>query len=300
MNRCNILLAATALSLPGCATTSFAPPSVSLPRTMSAGSLDRHCAFVSNNDVTTDVDGALKLIVNYVAAYRCARDVAANGRQLFQLPSFIALAGAAAAAAFGAPPDVAIAGGVVNQVFTSGNNYYAPVEQAQILRDAVDAMNCINSEAVGMTAMTRLQRVSATLSTPAGRTMLGIGIGGSTVQVTAERRYFNMVASALLAVENTAAQRLSRRGTFDAAGIAAQIEQLAKKIRDQQTAADHANLLSEQSAAAVRTAAQTPGITAALLRQALRTEALADANAADLDLSVLQPKLDQCALRAQV
>ena len=292
MNILKIALNAATLMLPGCATTSFAPPRVDLPATMTAGSLSQDCTFASNGSVTTDVDGALRLIVNYIAAYRCARDVAANGRQLFQIPSFIALAGSAAAAAFGAGPDWAIAGGIANQVFTAGNNYYAPGEQAQILRNAVDAMTCINSEAVGITAMTRLQRMSDAVANPTMQALLETN--SSTVRVTPERQYFNMVASALLAVENTAAQRLSRRGTFNAAGIAAQIEQLAKKIRDQQAAADQANEASRRSTA---NAVQAFGTSSA--QQAVRAALLAEMDAVDLELSVLQPKLDQCALRAQ-
>lgn len=303
MIRLKLLLAVGVFVLPGCATTSFAPPSVSLPANMAAGSLGAHCAFVSSNSVGKNVEGALQLTINFISSYSCARDQAANGRQVFQIPSFIALVGAATAAAFGAPPDVAIAAGAANQVFTAGNNYYAPAEQAQILRDAVDAFNCINSEAVGIPAMARLQRSSTPSATDGQRLVEGAAV----VRITPERIYFNMVTSRLLAVHNVAAQRLSRRGTFGAAGIAAQIEQLAKKIHDQQEAADRANETSRQAAAEaarvtnaemLASESRRAGFSQAAAR-ARQAAAAAEIDAVELDLSVLQPKLDLCVLRAQ-
>ena len=55
--------------------------------------------------------------------------------------------------------DVAIAGGAGNSIFTAGNSYYAPREQTAILSDAVDAIACIQTEAVGISP-TEIEAVS--------------------------------------------------------------------------------------------------------------------------------------------
>src|ERR1051325_10689841 len=194
MTGLRMLCATSTLLLAGCQSASFAPPSVSLPVSMTAAAAAApgSCSAVSDTSIGLNVDGALKLAGNYLRAYRCARDQAANGRQVFQLPAFLALAGSAAAVAFGGGQNWGIAGTIGNQFFTAGNDYYAPAQQAQILRESVDALNCIHVEATHMPALARLQRVSDGGGADAARAMFGAS--GGTVSVTAERQYFNLVA----------------------------------------------------------------------------------------------------------
>ena len=98
-----------ALALPGCATTSFAPPRVDL-QSRSAPTFE---------DAIADVDV-------FILKYRSfARDVA-NGRQYFEVPAFLGSVAAVAATAFGASSDATIGAGAASAVLGGGRAYYAP------------------------------------------------------------------------------------------------------------------------------------------------------------------------------
>jgi hypothetical protein len=280
MNKLILLLGAAILSLPACATTtSFAAPEVDLLTQMTRGSMSSDCRLTgaAGQPISRDVDGALALIENFVAGYRCSMRAAADGRQPFQILSFLSLVGSTAAVALGASPDVAIAGGIGNSVFTAGNNYYAPQEQTEILSDSVDALLCIQTEAVGITAFESDVAREAMISAFRSAT-------GGTVEIPIERQYFNMVASALLSVERVAAQRLSRRGSFDAAGIAAEIAQLGEEEEEAEDARD-------------KPPAQDPAV--ARLYGANAAAAARLVQLAQLNLEVLRPRLQQCVTRAK-
>ena len=203
--------------------------------------------------------------------------VAADGRQPWEILSFLSLVGSTLAAALGAGSDVAIIGGAASNVFTAGRGYYAPQEQTEILNDAVDALLCIQTESVGISAF-------AVQTAAEGERSILRASRGASVPITVETQYFNMVAAALMSVERVAAQRLSRRGTFDAAGVAAQIEQLAQRVREAEDRRDEGT---------------DPPQGVEHLSPTTRT-ALDMVQTVQLDLDVLRPKLEQCATRAKV
>ena len=283
MDRLTLLLATTAIAVAGCTTTSFAPPRVDLDQVMTASSLSPDCGLTTahGTPIPQNVAGALQLIDNYDRAYDCAQRAAANGRQAFQIPSFLALVGSTTAVAFGAGADVAIAGGAANSVFTAGSNYYAPAEQNEILLHALDAINCISEEAVGSPAYASLPAAGD----EERRLQLLRDPGGGQVEITSDQRYFRMVRGALRQVAIVTGQRLSRRGTFDAAGVAAQIRTLADEERERRRLAEQPPPTEQ---ALTNRFMSSPAGTARLM------------HVIQLQLDLLQPKLDQCVLRAKV
>ncbi|HMC91184.1 MAG TPA: hypothetical protein VKI45_01875 [Allosphingosinicella sp.] len=267
-------------SLAGCATTtSFAPPPVDVRSEMTSSSLSRDCLTTGSvgSAIPASVEGAQKLIDNFIASYRCSIRIAADGRQPFEVLGFLSLVGSTAAVALGAGPKVAIAGGIGNSVFTAGEKYYDPKEQTAILADALDALTCIKTESVGINPFD----LAATSTQQ--RSFRDADSGGN-VEVTAERQYFNMVASALLSVERAATVRLSRRGSFDAAGIAAEIETLAKKAEEAEKAKKNPP-------------PQDPTVRLLFGERVAGVQRLGEF--ARLDLDVLQPKLQKCVVRAK-
>lgn len=219
------LLAAGSIALSGCVSTSFAPPEVNIYRQMNSASLTAECRLsgTDTGDIKHNVDGALWLIHNFVNSYRCSMRAAADGRQPFEIGSFLSLAGSTAAVALGASPDVAIIGSGANSIFTAASKYYSPQEQTEILSSAVDALLCVQTEAVGIAAFE---------STVAREGEEAAEDGGPSVEVSVERQYFNMVTASLLSVERVAAQRLSRRGSFDGAGVVAELEILQQRLAE--------------------------------------------------------------------
>ena len=278
-----VFLTSCVFALCGCASTSFAPPRVDVHNAMSSASLDARCnLFLGKGDVIyPNVDGAQMLISNYLDSYRCTMHEAANGRQPWEILSFLSLIAATTATALGAGRNVAIVGASANSVFTSGNGYYAPRQQAAILNDSVDALACIQSESVGIDPM----ELKSAASTQMARTEPQ----NPTVTVTAERQYFNMVYSALITTERAAAKRLEGRG-FDAAGIQAQVDALTQKIKDAEAKKDKPPPANPAAAETILPAGASRQEAVDLARS-LQT--------VQLDLTILKPKLEKCALRAQ-
>lgn len=317
-----VLALAISLSLSACATTSFAPPSVNLENEMAAVgsnySFGERCMPNQRTGadgravpIREDVHGARKLIDNFILMYRCRAHSSANGRQAFELPAFLSLVGATAATAFGAGPDVAIAGGIGNSVFTSGGKYYAAQRKAEIYDHALDALLCIKTEAVGVDGFT-LDRISDVEKGAAPRVEPQDGEGPS-VTITSSEQYFDMVSAALLSVERVAAQRLSAAGTpFDAAGVIAEIESLKKKTEEK---AGEAPKAADQADALLATPQPVaPPAMTELGEKSFTLQSLRFSNAMTalqgtpreqvvetlLYIRLLQPKLQQCVVRAKV
>ncbi len=146
-------------ALSGCAVTSFAPPVVNLDQRLqfsgTQSTFNAVCSpKASNGLIDASVDGALGLVSNFILTYRCQADRAAEGRQFFEVPAFLSAAGAATAAAFGAGAAVAIGSGAAGAVLNQGKSYYAPRAKAVVLNDGLDALLCIQAEAVGIDAFT--------------------------------------------------------------------------------------------------------------------------------------------------
>lgn len=260
-------------SLAGCATTSFAPPGVSVQRVDTGRRASGDCVASKQGAVIPhNVLGAQKLIDNFVDAYRCAAHSAANGRQLFEVPSFLALVGSATAVALGAGSDVAILANAANGTLTGAKSYYVPQEKAAVLDHALDALLCIKTESVEVNAYS-----IGTIGQAQRMQFFAADGGGSIVTIPVDEQYFNMISAAVLSVERVMAQRLSKLGTpFDAAGIAAQIKTHAEETR---------------KAEAEREAQRSAGF---------RTSGLLSANDVTLELQVMQPRLQDCVVRAKM
>ena len=296
---------ATALSglvLSGCATTSFAPPSVNLENEMavrgSNASVGARCMPNERLNagkpipIAQTVAGTQALINNFIYLYRCSAHSAANGRQAFEVPALIVGLGTATAMAFGAPPDVAIGGGAATAGLNAGKSYYDPKLKAAIYDSALDALLCIKTEAVGIDPLT-LGAISAIETDGAnGRALTSSG----GVSVTAEQRYFAIVSASLLSVERVLAQRLSNVGSFDPAGVIAEIKTLAeearKKTEDAQATADsQAQALVADGSGSAATPKAKAAVAAADEAKISQTI---------VQIETLQPKLQQCVVRAKI
>jgi hypothetical protein len=332
------LLTTSLFALCGCATTSFAPPVVNLDHELhfngTQTTFNAVCTPRPVNDeksfINRDVDGALRLISNYVLTYRCQRDRAAEGRQYFEVPSMLATIGGATAAAFGAPAAVAIGTGATSAGFGAFKSYYAPKDKAQVLSDGLGALLCIQNEAVGVDPYT-LRTISAAQdanppkSATPPTTTTGILEGGSgggndaegaQVEVSYGRQYFEMIRSALFSVEQVVAQRLSAAGTpFDAKGVIAEISALNEKQKDetQTPEAKDPTKTGEDTKTAVTTEQRTvTGARGELLLERVNlsgsSPAIAKLDATSpakvgttvIKINQLQTKLDKCIVQAKV
>lgn len=316
------MCAAAALPLSACATTSFAPPTIRITYEGNAEA-SRGCATAGETHqswtvaVTRDVAGATKMIETFIAAYVCSEQAAANGRQAFEVPAFLATAGAATAGAFGAGADVIIAGGAASSVLGSGKSYYAPKDKAAIYDSALDALYCIQNEGQGIDAIIFDQWKPATQQ--AAEAFLAKMAGSeqppqSAVTVTPESQYFALISSALGQVQRIATTRLSNTGNFDAAGVAAEIKQAADQARQAQAAAGSEGKKPEQDAGASAEGAggsgdqfdpsvELDGTSSGKEALAFMTVLREQQNAKQeikLKLSDLKPKLDQCVVRAKI
>ncbi len=339
-----VLFASSALFVAsGCAVTSFAPPIVKMDReltfTRAQTSFNAVCTPNFNDpnaqSIRRDTDGALLLINNFVLTYRCQSDRAAEGRQFFEVPGFLSTAGGAAAAAFGAPAGVAIGTGAASAALNQGKSYYAPKDKAVVFNDALDAFLCIQNEAVGVDPFTLKKLSEAQEAAGAGAdtgdapphaapSVAGVvdDDGEPEVYVSSERQYFEMVRTALFAVERVTAQRLSAAGSpFDASGVIAELEKLNKEEAEDEAAAPDDPAVAGQeakeavSAAAPAVADQPPPAADGVSGQPTPVVRLLNLTAAQrslaavpnaqlgrtvIKLRALQPKLDKCILRAKV
>lgn len=152
MIRSRFLLAGLcAIALGGCSTLSFGPPEVEAQRrNVTAGTGD--CGTLGpgrSEAIGKDVDGALYLVDNFIFAYRCAKDEVANGRQVFEVPSFLSIVTAAIGPSFGLGRNWRLGTATAGGVFAQANSYYAPKEKVKILDSALDALLCVKTQAAG-------------------------------------------------------------------------------------------------------------------------------------------------------
>lgn len=140
------------LALTGCTTTSFAPPQIETGYAMD-GVEPGTCAVYAAEGasaITPDVAGANLLIDNFLAGYKCASREASNGRQSFEVPSFLALIAASVGGPlYGFSRNEQLAAGAYSAVMGRANSYYAPKEKADLLRAAISGVTCIGNAAVG-------------------------------------------------------------------------------------------------------------------------------------------------------
>tara|TARA_R110002124_G_scaffold114551_1_gene269981 strand:- start:817 stop:1692 length:876 start_codon:yes stop_codon:yes gene_type:complete len=284
-----LMLASAATLLGGCATTSFAPPSVNLTNVMetrgSNRSIGQSCkSFEKLADnkpvpIKESVDGARSLINNFILLYRCRAHSAANGRQIFEIPSFLTAVGTITATAFGAGSNVAIAGGSAASILNGSRNYYDPKGKADIFDSSLDALICIKMEAVGIDGFS-IKKIQGEaekniLKFETGENRFGVDVGPET-------QYFDLVSSSLLSVERILAQRLSAVGVFDPAGVVAEIKQLSDDIEQASSPAAVADAQNKAQPLALSTAEKAT---------AARTL---------LEINALKPKLQSCVVRAKL
>jgi hypothetical protein len=139
------------LALGGCTTTSFAPPEIDTRYSMS-GVEPGTCAVTPDtaSKIEPNVAGAHLLIDNFLAGYKCASREASNGRQSFEVPSFLALVAAGVGGPlYGLSRNEQLAAGAYSAVMGRANSYYAPKEKADLLRAAINGVTCIGNAAVG-------------------------------------------------------------------------------------------------------------------------------------------------------
>ena len=149
MNKAMIALLLAA-PLGACQTASFAPPGVN-PQLKASHAGASGCGPVTLGDtIGRDVDGAMTLTDNFIFAYRCGERQLANGRQYFQVPSFIAAVGGLIGPTLGMSNNAVLLTGASAGVFNTGNSYYAPQAKAGIVSSALRALTCIKVEAAGI------------------------------------------------------------------------------------------------------------------------------------------------------
>ncbi|WP_209347941.1 hypothetical protein [Pontixanthobacter sp. CEM42] len=156
MMRNSMIALACATTLGGCAATSFAPPKIDLDHsTNTRSAFHAGCQQVSNSNtvpIAENFNGAMQLIDNFLVGYRCAERDAAEGRAHFEVPAFLFAATAALGQPFGISEDATIALGAAASGAGAGNSYFASQEKASHLNSAIDALTCIQLEAVGIPA----------------------------------------------------------------------------------------------------------------------------------------------------
>jgi hypothetical protein len=177
--------------------------------------------------VDRDVTGALTVVQAYIDAYTCSAREAADGRQLFEVPAFVATTGAALAGALGGGPGWGIAGTTGSSVFNAGKTYYDPKQKTAIYAHALDALRCINNEAVGIDNFVMFK----TESEKARAARLTGASEAPTVSVTAHQQYFTMVTDAAGAVSGILMDRLSNVGSYNASSVANDIKQLMQETK---------------------------------------------------------------------
>ena len=303
MRRC-VLLCCCVSMLSGCATYSFAPPSVDMRRVAEEGhNLNSNCSIGESDEVIAhNIAGAGQLIDNFLLSYRCAARQVANGRQHFEIPSLLVTLGGVTAAAFGAPAGVAIGTGAAAAGLNSAKTYYAPRDKLPIMAAAVDALTCVKNESVATDSYgsSLLQKVAgdAPGKTPAISAAAAAGAdNGTSVAITAVDQYFTLVESALLSIENITAQRLSSVGGYAPDALISEIKDVQKKVEDAKTAAAKSDASTKSEVVATAAgAAPVPPTTSVTLPQlsapiSLTPEALARITKADGSIATIDQSL---------
>lgn len=292
--------------LSGCASTSFAPPAVTVAYQNGVQVEQTICPVGGSRGtavtVTRDVAGAYKLLDKFIETFRCSAHSAANGRQAFEIPGFLATTGAAVASALGGGATYGIVGTGASSLFSNGNKYWDPKLKAAIYDHALDAMICIKTEAVGIPAF-KFDNAAQEQQ----KNLLLEELGGTPkVSVPVDQQYFEMVSGAAFSVERILAQRLSNMASVDAAAVSAELTAAIeeRKAKEKERTAALAGGTSGQSGDGHQptppVAGQESDLEKAMKGWALRVRDQPKQATVDLDLQVLKPKLDECVIRAKL
>lgn len=223
------------LSLAACTgPLSFAPPEVGFSyKDQASQGCDSKTP--RQQQVERDVPGAFKVVDMFVDAYRCRANSTADGKQIFDVPAFVATTGGAAAAALGTGVTVGILAQTGNAVFNAGKAYYDPDKQGNIINAAVGALICVRTEAAGADHFNLKKASDEEEDNETGRVRTRDGGGNKpsgSIYLPVDEQFFQMVTSATLSVDHVARERLKSVGTLDAAGVAKSIIDNAVKARE--------------------------------------------------------------------
>ena len=301
MRKLSLLPVAAAVLLSGCSTLSFAPPGV---RVKYAGEPNGtlECREVKQRsgeqtiEVERDVAGALRVVETYLDVFDCSARAAADGRQGFEIPAFLATTGAVVGAAFGLPSDYAIAGTAVNSAFNAGKAYYDPKQKALAYAHAADALRCIRSEAMGIDnfIMFKTESDDSSNKRVALRASDANRRQDPSIEVSAHQAYFVMVTDAAGAVGGILSDRLSNVGTINPTSAAAELEKLIGEIREKEKATQDAKDKGATNPTGVHGQAGFVAMTPLAIARAHQEKLI------ELNLKELQPKLQACVWRAKV
>lgn len=259
----------------------------------------------SDDVINYGVSGALKLIDNYRITYQCAVRGLSNGRQLFEVPAALSLAGGATATALGAGPVVAIATGAGSATLSHGNSYYAPQMKAHIVNAAYSAVVCIQQEASGISTQAAISAAASVTGSDVNDAKVASSPNAS-ITFKPQLQYYQMVSSALQQVDAILSDRLSTVGSYSASSIADDIRTLTKQVQDANAVkADPANATNPQavqvqaSATAIVAPAGTTPPAAGSPQAAQHAIAQSAVVNSILELNVLQPRLQICVQNAK-
>lgn len=270
--------------LAGCSTFSFAPPPVEVDRDI-ANPDPSKCAQLAGMDqpaLQPNVVGAIELTDNFVRAYRCASHEAADGRQIFEVPSMLALVTAAIGPSFGLDDDGRIAAAASAALYGRANSYFAPKEKAKLLDTALDAVLCVKTESVKVSFFDTTRKPDS--GTPALTIRRTVANGGKA-EIDVPRQYFEMVSAALFSVERILAQRLRDAGAMDTAGIASQFADFAKQAEEAKAKKARLLNIDNNGDGMLTFADRTPEVNSQMI---------------ELDIEELQPRLQTCIVRAKL
>jgi hypothetical protein len=268
--------------LSGCTSTySFAPPQVNVSKSVAQDGQNGCNLKSSSNSISTpSLSSARLMIDNFVLSYRCAATQLADGKRDFEIPALLAGVGGAAAAALGTGRDVAIATGTTAALFSGGKGYFSPQDKARIVSGGLDALLCIKTEAVGITALDVGRVEAATMAKMNSFAALRAAPPPS-VNFSADRQYYELVTSALLSVENVMLQRLASIGTYAPDALISEINAVAKKLDE---ASDDGN--KDDAMETAKTLADDMPTQKSIASTIIKLEEL-------------QPKLQACVIRAK-
>lgn len=256
--------------------------------------------------ILPNATGAISLADNFIYEFRCASHSAGNSRQAFEVPGMLAGIGAATALALGAGSNVAIGGAAATSLADGSKDYYAPITKAEIYGSALDAFLCIKSTAVGVSPfmISGEKAIGAKATTLKGAAAKPAGAS----YFSPERRYFELVSTALFTTERIAASRLRNSARYDAAGVVSQLKDKLNEIEEAES--DDNTEENERTAAeltsgsiVVETEGVDPDTGSQNTTTKVRTDPAGDAAVvADSlnQLDVLKPQLDICILRAKL
>ncbi len=285
--------------LAGCSTFSFSPPHISHQN------VSTDLANCSNSDgsaMGTGFAGAQQLIENYRIGYRCAREEAANGRQIFQVPALLATVTGLVGPTFGLTADGSLAAGASAGFLSGAQSFYVPEEKAKLFNIAMEAVACVRTESVDVTHFHR--RV------PGGDDSAFLAIaaddGGSTIDLDVGDQYFNAIAGALGVIDVELGERLMGLGERDVDSLMAKLKKLVEEQDDAEKNLQNAEIAMQAldnnmiQAFSDSGTGQASDFLTTQLKTLTMVRNMLVARVVSLEIKAMQTKLQECVLQMKV